>query len=197
MVTAYRMNEWEAIRFIFGKRFKTDMIAFTITMFATITLDLTQAIVIGSFIAGAIFLNKIASLDIDVQEVDVERLKQKGIETAGKCKHVKVAFLTGPLFFAAVGQFNEAFASLGDTHALILSMRGVPLIDTAGLEAIHRLYEKLHRQGGTLMFAGVHDNVRNMMERGALLETLGEENFFWASDEAIVEAERRGCQFCN
>ncbi len=197
MVTAVRMNEWESIRFIFGKRFKTDMIAFTVTMLATITLDLTQAILIGSFLAGAVFLNKIANLEVDVQEVDVERLRQKGIETAGKCKHVKVAFLTGPLFFAAVGQFNEAFAHLSDTHALILSMRGVPLIDTAGLQAVHRLHERLHAQGGTLMFSGVHQNVYNMMERAGLLEVFGEENFFWASDEAIVEAERRGCQFCS
>jgi SulP family sulfate permease len=196
MVTAVRMNEWESIRFIFGNRFKTDMVAFTVTMLATITLDLTQAILIGSFLAGAVFLNKIANLEVDVQEVDVERLRQKGIETAGKCKHVKVAFLTGPLFFAAVGQFNEAFAHLGDTHALILSMRGVPLIDTAGLQAVHRLYERLHAQGGTLMFSGVHQNVYNMMARAGLVETFGEENFFWASDEAIVEAERRGCQFC-
>src|SRR5688572_22029209 len=45
-------------------------------------------------------------------------------------------------------------------------MRGVPLIDTAGIEAIHRLQERLHEQGGTLMCAGVHDNARNMMERG-------------------------------
>ena len=96
MVTAVRMNEWDAIKFIFGKRFKTDMIAFTITMLATIVLDLTQAILMGSFLAGAVFLNKIASIDIDVQEVDIDRLKQKGIETAGKCKHVRVAFLTGP-----------------------------------------------------------------------------------------------------
>jgi SulP family sulfate permease len=59
-------------------------------------------------------------------------LKQKGIETAGKCQHVRVAFLTGPLFFAATGQFNEAFQNLKDTHALILSMRGVSLVDTAG-----------------------------------------------------------------
>jgi len=196
MVTAVRMNEWESIRFIFGNRFKTDMVAFTVTMLATITLDLTQAILIGSFLAGAVFLNKIANLEVDVQEVDVERLRQKGIETAGKCKHVKVAFLTGPLFFAAVGQFNEAFAHLGDTHALILSMRGVPLIDTAGLQAVHRLYERLHAQGGTLMFSGVHQNVYNMMARAGLVKTFGEENFFWASDEAIVEAERRGCQFC-
>src|SRR5215207_6167793 len=196
MVTAVRMNEWSAIKFIFGKRFKTDMLAFTITMLATIVLDLTQAILIGTFLAGAVFLNKIASIEVDVQEVDIERLKQRGIETAGKCQHVRVAFLTGPLFFAATGQFNEAFANVGDTHVLILSMRGVPLIDMAGIEAIHRLHERLHKQGGTLMFAGIHDNARNMMERGGLVKEIGEENFFWSSDQAIVEAERRGCKFC-
>ena len=197
MVTAVRMNEWASIKFIFGNRFKTDMIAFTVTMLATIVLDLTQAILIGSFLAGMVFLNKIASIDIAVQNVDTERLKQKGIETAGSCQHVRVAFLTGPLFFAATGQFNEAFADLKETHALILSMRGVSLIDTAGIEAIHRLYIRLHKQGGTLMFAGVHDNARNMMERGGLVQTIGEENFFWSSDQAIVEAEKRGCQFCS
>jgi SulP family sulfate permease len=197
MVTAIRMNEWAAIKFIFGKRFKTDMIAFTITMLATVILDLTQAILLGSFLAATVFLNKIASIDIAVQEVDVERLKQKGIETAGNCRHVRVAFLTGPLFFAATGQFNEAFANLGDTHALILSMRGVSLIDTAGIESIHHLHERLQKQGGTLMFAGVHDNARNMMERGGLVETIGAENFFWSSDQAIVEAEKRGCPFCK
>ena len=165
-------------------------------MLATISLDLTQAILIGSLLAGAVFLNRIAGLDVDISEVDQEKLREKGIEAEGKCRHVRVAFLTGPLFFAATGQFNEAFASLGDTHALILSMRGVPLVDTSGLEAIRHLYERLHSQGGTLMFAGVHDNARRMMERGGLVEEIGEQNFFWSSDQAIVEAERRGCRFC-
>ena len=197
MVTAVRMSEWNAIKFMFGKMFKTDMIAFTVTMLATIVLDLTQAILIGSFLAGAVFLNKIASISIEVQEVDIDRLKQRGIETEGKCKHVRVAFLTGPLFFAAAGQFNEAFSDLKETHALILSMRGVSLIDTAGIEALHKLHERLHKQGGTLMFAGVHENARQMMERAWLIQTIGEENFFWSSDQAIVEAERRGCKFCR
>src|SRR6476660_845402 len=108
----------------FGKRFKTDMIVFTITMLATISLDLTQAILIGSFLAGAVFLNRIASLDVEIKEVNPEKLREKGIESAGRCRHVRVAFLTGPLFFAATGQFNESFARLGATHALIISMRG-------------------------------------------------------------------------
>ena len=197
MVTAVRMNEWHSIRFMFGKLFKTDISAFLITMIATITLDLTQAILIGSLMAGAVFLNKIASIEIDVQEVDPEKLKAKGIETSGSCRHVHVAFLTGPLFFAASGQFNEAFSNLGQTHALILSMRGVPLIDTSGLDAIRLLYERLHKQGGTLMFAGVHDNARAMLDRGGLSEKIGLENFFWSSDQAIVEAEKRGCKFCT
>ena len=196
MVVAIRTNEWDSIKRIFARRFKTDMIAFSIAMIATVVLSLTDAILLGTFLAGAVFLNKIASIDISLQDVDVDRLKQRGIETAGKCKHIRVAFLTGPLFFAATGQFEEAFANLKDTHALILSMRGVPLIDTEGLEEIHRLHERLRKQGGTLMFAGIHDNARAMMERDGLVEAIGAENFFWSSDQAIVEAERRDCAFC-
>ncbi|MBI5352099.1 MAG: SulP family inorganic anion transporter [Chloroflexi bacterium] len=197
MVTAYRTIEWDAIKRKFGKRFKSNMIAFTISVIATVVFNLTDAILAGTLIVGAFFLNKIASIDIEVQDVDIKRLKERGIRTAGKCKHVQVAFMTGPLFFAATGKFNEAFTNLNDTHALILSMRGVPLIDTEGLEELYRLYEKLRKQGGTLMFAGVHENARVMMERDDLVETIGEENFFWSSDQAIVEAERRGCPFCE
>lgn len=196
MVTAWRMNEWESVHFMFSKRFKTDMAAFSITMLATISLDLTQAILIGSFLAGAIFLNQIANLEVEVSEVDTQKLRARGIETEGKCKHVRVAFLTGPLFFAATGIFNETFAHLGDTHALILSMRGVPLVDTAGIEAMRRLREKLDQQGGTLMVSGVHENVNAMLKRGGLVDEIGAQNFFWSSDQAIVEAEKRGCAFC-
>jgi SulP family sulfate permease len=196
MITAVRMNEWAAIRFIFGHRFKTAMITFLVTMVATITLDLTQAILIGAFLTGAVFLSQMASLDIDMQDVDPVKLREKGIENAGRCRHVQVAFLTGPLFFAATGHFNEAFAPLRDTHALILSMRGVPHIDMSGLEAVKRLHEQLERQGTILMFAGVHKNAMRMMERAGLVEEIGRENFFWSSDQAIVEAERRGCPLC-
>jgi SulP family sulfate permease len=197
MVTAWRMNEWKAIRFMFGKRFKSDILAFLITMLATISLDLTKAILIGSLVTGAIFLNRIASLDVEVTEVDAQKLRLKGIEAQGKCTHVRVAFLTGPLFFAATGFFNEAFSDLGDTHALILSMRGVPLVDTAGIEAVHRLYEKIHRHGGTLMFSGVHENVCQMFKRAGLTDAIGRENFFWSSDQAIMATEQRNCAFCG
>lgn len=197
VVTAWRMNEWHAIRFMFGRRFKTDIGAFLITMAATISLDLTQAILIGSLLAGAIFLNRIASLEVEISQVDAERLRQRGIQLARACTHMRVAFVTGPLFFAATGTFNEAFANLGDTHALVLSMRGVPLVDTAGLEAIRRLQASVRAGGGTLMLAGVHKNVQAMLERGGLAAEIGAQNFFWSSDQAIQAAQQIECRFCD
>ena len=197
MVTAWRMNEWEAIHFIFGKRFKTAIITFAVTLLATISLDLTIAIVIGAFLSGAVFLNQIASLHIDVQAVDPDKLRERGIAAGGACRHVRVAYLTGPLFFAATGQFNEAFAHLGGTHALILSMRGVPLLDTSGLQVMQTLHERLRHTGGTLMIAGAHDNVIAMLKRGGLLEAIGSENIFWSADQAIVAAEQSPCAHCQ
>jgi sulfate permease, SulP family len=197
VVTAWRMNEWEAIRYIFHNRFKTAIITFSVTLLATVALDLTQAIMIGAFLSALVFLNDSASIDIQIQEVDPAKLRSRGIENAGHCKHVRVAYLTGPLFFAATGNFNEAFARITDTHALILSMRGVPLIDTSGMQALSSLYHTLKKSNIVLMLAGVQPGVQTMLVRGGLEEQIGQENIFWSADQAIVDAEKRGCAYCG
>ncbi len=191
MVTAFRMNEWESIRFLFAKRFKSAIIAFSITMLATVAFDLTQAILIGSVISVILFINQIAQIDIVIQSIDPEKLVERGITLKSICPHTKVAYITGPLFFAAIGYFNEAFTGLDLSKTLILSMRGVPLIDTAGVETIEKLYEKISAQGGQLMFAGTHDNAFRMLERAGLVAKVGRHNFFWSSDQAILESELR------
>ncbi len=197
MVTAFRMNEWESIRFIFGRRFKTASIAFLATMAAVVVLDLTQAILIGSFLGAAFFLSQIARLDVELKRVDPDKLRARGIEAAAGCPHVKVAYVTGPVFFAAIGFFNEAFVRLEGTSTLILSMRGVPLIDTAGLEAIERLREALAHRGGRLLFAGVPERVLRNLERSGLVDKVGRDAFYWSADQAIVGAGQRPCPFCG
>lgn len=70
MVTAWRMNEWKNIKYIFSKKFKGAILKFLITMFATVALDLTQAILIGVIFSSLLFIVKIANMDISVSEVD-------------------------------------------------------------------------------------------------------------------------------
>lgn len=190
IVTAWRMNEWEAIHYIFGRRLKTAMATFAITLAATVALDLTQAILIGAFLSGAVFLSQIARLDIDVQPVDVNRLRERGIALAHPADGIRVGYLTGPLFFAATDRFNEAFRHLEGVQILILSMRGVPLVDTSGLQALLAAHDRLAAQGGRLMLAGAHGNVRRILERGGVVAAIGAENLFWGADQAIIAAER-------
>jgi SulP family sulfate permease len=156
MVTAVRMNEWGAIRFMFGHRFKTGIVTFLVTFIATITLDLTQAIIIGGILSAGVFINQVANLEVDVRKVDVERMRLRGIDVRTECNYIRVAYLTGPLFFAATNTFNEAFAHEEDVDTLILSLRAVPLIDLSGLEALETLHDRLQEQGKTLMLAAVH-----------------------------------------
>lgn len=191
LVTAWRMNEWEAIRYIFRHRLKTAIGTFLITMLATAILDLTQAILIGAFLSGALFLSQVADMDIAVHGVDPDKLRQRGLELRGQADGVRVAYLAGPLFFAATGHFNEAFARLTHAHTLILSMRGVPLVDTSGMQALLHLHERLARTGATLMLAGLQVEVRRMLERGGVLAVIGEQNVFWSADQAIMESDRR------
>ena len=197
MVTAWRMNEWSGIRSIFSHRFKTAILTFVVTLLATITFDLTQAILIGVFISGLFYLSQSASIDITVQAVDPEKLRQRGIGVKGECSHVKVAYLTGPLFFAATGNFNEAFAQVDGTHVLILSMRAVPLIDISGLEAMAALQKRLKAAGGVLMLAAVNDKVLAYLRRGGLTEEIGEDRIFWSADQAIIAAEELPCPYCG
>lgn len=191
LITTWRMNDWPTIRYMFEHGFKTATATFLITVLATTVFDLAQTVLIGVFLSGGLFLNQVSQMNIAVQSVDRDKLRARGIEMSGPTEHIRVAYITGPLFFAATGHFNEAFARVSDGQTLILSMRGVPLIDTSGLQALTRLHARLKREGGTLMLAGVNEGVRHMLERGELVELIGLPNFFWSADQAIVEAERR------
>jgi SulP family sulfate permease len=191
MVTAFRMNEWPAIRFMVGHRFKTGIVTFFVTLLATISLDLTQAIIIGGVLSAAVFLNQAANLQIDVHEVDLDKLKARGIHLNGAQPHIRVAYLTGPLFFAATSNFNQAFAHVEDAEVLILSMRAVPFIDLTGIEALASLHEQMEHAGRRLMLAGVQPGVLRMLERAGLDQLIGRENLFWSSDQAILAAEKQ------
>jgi SulP family sulfate permease len=198
MVTAVRMNEWPAIRFMFGRRFKTGMITFVVTLLATITLDLTQAILIGGVLSAAVFINQVSNMKVETMQVDVDRLRSRGLAIQHNCPHVRVAYLNGPLFFASTNTFNEEFASQEGVHVLILSMRGVPMIDLSGIEAMLTLYEQMHKSHKILLLAGVSPDVMKMIERSGLDALIGRDNFFWSADQAIVAAEERyTCPYCE
>lgn len=189
IVTAWRMNEWEAIAFMRRHRLTSALLKFTVTMLATIALDLTQAILLGVALSAVVFIGRIAALRIDVVGVDPARLRDPlPVAWPDPYTGIRVAYLSGPLFFGATGTFNEAFADLEGVRVLILSMRGVPLVDTSGLLAMDHLHARLAARGARLMLAAVQPDVRTQLERGGIVAAVGPDAVFWGAEEAIRAA---------
>lgn len=194
MVTAIRMNEWSEIRWMFRHRFKSAIAAFIVTMLATAALDLTQAVIIGVALSALIFINQISSIDVTLSDVDVSILESRGITLNGTHDHIRIAYLTGPLFFGAAATLRRAAEDLerDPKPVVILSMRGVPLLDVNGLEFIEEMWERQKRHAGTLMLCAVQPAVKKILDRSKLTDEIGAENFFWSADQAILAASERG-----
>ena len=190
IVTAWRMNDWENISFIFTHHFKTGMLKFLITMAATVFLDLTQAIIIGVAFSAFMIIVKLTDIDITIADIDNERLEEIGIHIPEVSKKIHMAYLTGTIFFAVTDKLKSQLTELGNTEVLILSMRGVPAIDLSGIQALLELYEDLESEGITVMLSSVQPKVLHDLEQGGLVEKIGRQHIFDSAEFAIIRAQK-------
>lgn len=190
IVTAWRMNDWEDIEFIFKHKFKTGMAKFLITMGATVVLDLTQAIIIGVAFAAFMVIVKLTDIEITIADIESDRLEEIGIHMPQVSKRIRMAYLTGSIFFAVTDKLKAQLTVLGETEILILSMRGVPSIDLSGIQALLELRDELEADGVTVMLTSVQPKVLEDLRRGGFIEKIGENHVFDSAEYAIVHAHK-------
>lgn len=97
MVTAWRMNDWKNIRYIFSHKFKGAIIEFIATMLATIIFDLTVAIAIGVLIGLIFLVLRLSFIEINYEKVDTAKLDIKDAELIERYNNAIVAYITGPM----------------------------------------------------------------------------------------------------
>lgn len=184
IVTAWRMNDWVSIKSIFGKRIKTAILQFLITMIATVVFDLTAAIVIGVAFSIIMFVVKVSDMQVTVAEVDPNKLDDPEIDPE-KLKYTCVVYISGPLYFGTCAKLEEKISALGENYNVIFSMRGVTVADISGVEALHEYCERLISSGIMVYFSCVQPPVMSMIERCGLKERFHDDMFFWSTDRAF------------
>lgn len=184
IVTAWRMNEWSAIKSIFGKKIKTAIFQFLITMFATVIFDLTVAILIGVAFSIIMFVVKVSDMQVTVAEIDPEKLDENNVNPE-KLKYTCVVYISGPLYFGTCSKLEEKISALGENYNVIFSMRGVTVADISGIEALHEYCERLISSGIMVYFSCVQPPVMDMIERCGLKERFKDDMFFWSTDKAF------------
>lgn len=179
MVTAWRMNDWESIRFIFSHKFKGAILKFCVTMIATIVFDLTVAILVGVGVSLILLIAKLSKMEVIYDD-------ESSIGTM-------IAHVTGPIVFANTDALDEISSHLHDEKHLILSMTRVSLLDISGAQILLELFANLQKQGVSISLCGIPPKTKVMMQRADIPALLGDDCFFETIDDAENAYQAKLC----
>lgn len=185
IVTAWRMNEWHTIRYIFSKKFKGAILKFLATMIATILFDLTVAIGIGVVIALVLLAVRLSKLEINYDQVDPGRLNSRIEPIEMDYEQAEVVYITGAMIFANTQMIADMKEHLTHKSLVLFSMRGASYMDITSAQAFLELLRALREDETLIYICGVSDAVKQMMERSGIVEYIGQENFYWSVERAL------------
>lgn len=187
MVTAWRMNEWETIKYIFSHKFKGAISKFVVTMIFTILFDLTVAIIVGVGLSLVLMLARLSKLEINYERVDMDRLGCDDDTLKERYKNAMVAYITGPLLFANTNVLEELPEKVADCDTMLLSMRGVSSIDVSAVQTLLPILRQLKEKGVTIMICSLPPASMSMISRAGITDLLGENAFYWSVEKALLE----------
>jgi SulP family sulfate permease len=104
-------------------------------------------------------------------------------------------FVYGNLFYAAASTLEKNLPDVKGTSraVVILLLRGNEDVGSTVNEVFRRYAEALQSHSGKLILAGVSPTLRNQLERTGLINLIGSENIFPATD-ALGEAGNAALQ---
>lgn len=184
LVTAWRMNEWDTIKYIFKHKFKGAILKFLATMLATIFFDLTVAILIGVVIALVLLVQRLSKLEVHYDEVNPDRLNNN-IHLDKVYENAEVAYITGSVIFANTQMISDMTEHFENKSAVLFSMRGTSYMDISGAQAFLEMLQTLKENEIPVIICGISDSVKEMMERSGIVDFVGEDNFYWSVERAL------------
>lgn len=187
MVTAFRMNDWKEIRYIFSHHFKGAAAKYLITMAATILFDLTTAILLGVVTGLVLLVSRLSHIEINYEKVDMSRIKNADERLNKKYENAAVAYLTGTIIFANTQNIEEILVKMQEFDTVLLSMRGVSYMDISGAITFMQVLAELQKQGKKIFLCGVPGSTMNMLKRSGIYDMIGENSFYWSVERALLE----------
>ena len=187
LVTAWRMNEWKTIKYIFSHKFRSAICKFTATMLATVVFDLSAAILIGVVVALFLLVKRLSRSEISYEKVNMRRVGVADAELDDRYSKSCVVYIAGPIIFANT-QSIENIADKIDAgcDTVFLSMRGSSHMDFSGAQTLLDVIRNLRGRGIHIIICGLSQNMMEAMRRVGIPELLGEEKFYASVDRALL-----------
>lgn len=184
---AYNMSGWRNFAHLCHTASKGAIATLLLTFMLTIVFDLVTAIAVGMLITVVLFM-KMVSEETEVKgwqyycDADSEVTHLRELP-----KSVRVYEINGPMFFGMTDRITDISVK-EFTKYLIIRMRGVPSLDSSGMNALENLYDYCEENGVKLIFSHANEQPMKTMRRAGFVNLVGEEHFRPNIDDAIAHA---------
>ena len=184
---AYNMSGWRNFAHLCRTASKGAVTALLLTFVLTIVFDLVTAIAAGMTITVILFMKMVS------EETEVKGWKYYCDENSEVThlrelpKSVRVYEINGPMFFGMTDRITDISAK-EFTRYLIIRMRGVPSLDSSGMNALENLYEYCKENGVQLIISHANEQPMATMRHAGFVDLVGEEHFRPNIDDAIAHA---------
>lgn len=170
---------------------KGDAVVMLIVLLLTVFVGLLEAVAVGMVLATLLFMKKSADTVEDgarsesLQDFSVEKPWADDADLVARLgDRVYIKHLDGPIFFGFVNEFRNIVQALPDVAVVVMRMREVPYMDQSGLYAMEDAILDLQNRGVAVIFTGMNDQIRSMMERINLIPGLVSEDHVFEDFQA-------------
>ena len=150
-------------------KLSSEVLVMLIVLVLSTFWDLIYAVGIGLVIASLMFMKKIG--DLTAERSDVKALKEEAWQDEINFpEHLKeevfIKHLKGPLFFGSTSDFQALTLQIPSTaKTVILRLGRMQYMDQTGLYAMEDMLQDLQKNGVEVLFVGLLEQPRYMMER--------------------------------
>jgi SulP family sulfate permease len=171
-------------------KLSSEVLIMLIVLVLSSVWDLVFAVGIGLVIASLMFMKKIG--DLTAQRSDVKTLKEEvwkdEINFPERLKEeVFIKHLKGPLFFGSTSDFQSLAAQIPKTaNTVIMRLDRMQYMDQSGLYAMEDMIQDLQKNNVQVLFVGLLEQPRYMMERIDIIpDFIPENHIFENFDDCI------------
>jgi SulP family sulfate permease len=166
LVVAWNMAEKEELWSLL-RASRADAMIVLVTFLLVVFRDLTEGIIAGAAIGGAVFIRRMS----EAARIEPHGEGDEHYEPETQAGGIVVYRLRGAWFFGAAATLGSVLDRIADRpRVFVVDLAEVPFIDSSGARSFEVLARKTARQGGRLVLTGAAPEVRRMMESQGVRE---------------------------
>ncbi|MBS0271207.1 MAG: STAS domain-containing protein [Proteobacteria bacterium] len=186
-IVAYNMSDARHFYYLLRHAPKNDVLILLSTFLLTIFTDLVVAVNVGVILAILLFTRRMSqSVIIEKESQDEIELELKSAKPITLPHDVFVYSIQGPFFFAAAEKLEHTLAVIHeDPKILILRLKGVPFMDSTGLQTLLEILQDFQSRGVKVILCEANPKVSHKIENMGIFTFAHEGRMFSSLTEGL------------